>query len=84
MCCFPLDLLRTRVLSAPGNSGAVRHPLVLLGQIAQREGIPALYVGLMPALIAMAPSGAIYYTVYDVLKERHMCREAQREGESVQ
>lgn len=71
LCCFPLDVLRTRVLST-SNSHARGSPLAMLVNIAHREGISALYVGVAPALVAMVPSGAVYYWLYDALKEQHL------------
>jgi hypothetical protein len=71
LCCFPLDVLRTRILSMPSGQQA-GSPLGMLARIAHTEGIAALYVGCVPALVAMAPGGAIYYWMYDVLKERHL------------
>ena len=71
LCCFPLDVLRTRVFSAP--IGQRRgNPLAMLAGIVRNEGIPALYVGCAPALVAMVPSGAVYYWLYDMLKEKHL------------
>ncbi|KAK9813188.1 hypothetical protein WJX72_010359 [[Myrmecia] bisecta] len=67
--CFPLDVLRTRIM----GPGAHRHGGVLstLVSIVRNEGVQALYVGCLPAIMTIAPSGAIYYGVYDVLKESH-------------
>lgn len=44
----------------------------MLAGIVRNEGIPALYVGCAPALVAMVPSGAVYYWLYDMLKEKHL------------
>ena len=67
MTCFPLDLLRTRILANPGSHAGV---LSTARQIVRAEGLPALYYGCLPALISVAPSGAVFYGVYDVLKVR--------------
>ena len=37
-------------------------------KLVRTEGIGSLYVGLLPAIISMAPAGAVFYGVYDVLK----------------
>ncbi|EIE27433.1 hypothetical protein COCSUDRAFT_39101 [Coccomyxa subellipsoidea C-169] len=71
LCCFPLDVLRTRVLSAPISQREGNY-LAMLARIARKEGLPALYVGCAPALVAMVPSGAVYYWLYDMLKEKHL------------
>ena len=81
LLCFPLDVLRTRVMLAPKASQAARaHPLVTLATVARREGLPALWVGVVPALIAMAPSGAIFFGLFDVLKSVHLEGETRRTG----
>lgn len=36
--------------------------------LLQKEGPGSLYVGLLPAVISMAPAGAVFYGVYDLLK----------------
>jgi uncharacterized membrane protein YjjB (DUF3815 family) len=38
----------------------------------QTEGFFSLYKGLLPSLVAMAPSGAVYYGVYDMLKSTYL------------
>ena len=119
LTCFPLDVVRTRIMSAPiGSSPA---PLTLMRSIARTEvrtsvlhsrltvlrnfssvrrrrrrrrscmvkvawvvgglissntavcgagvqGFGALYAGVLPALISVAPSGAVFYGTYDLLK----------------
>ena len=70
-------------MAAPAGSPALRcHPLAFMALIARREGVPALYVGMLPALIAMGPSGAVYYGTYDALKSAHLRSEAARTGEA--
>jgi solute carrier family 25 phosphate transporter 23/24/25/41 len=50
----------------------------------RREGLGAFYRGFLPAIIAMTPNGAVYYTVYDRLKARRIKQiEAQRERDRV-
>lgn len=66
LTCFPLDVVRTRIMAAP--QGASPPPLTLMRSIARNEGLGALYSGCLPALISVAPSGAVFYGTYDVLK----------------
>lgn len=40
-----------------------------LVDIAKREGVKGLYRGLTPSLMALLPNWAVYFTVYDSLKE---------------
>ncbi|KAL0431940.1 UNVERIFIED_CONTAM: putative mitochondrial adenine nucleotide transporter BTL3 [Sesamum radiatum] len=68
--CIPMDTIRT-VMVAPGGEalggliGAFRHMI-------QTEGFFSLYKGLVPSIISMAPSGAVFYGVYDVLKSAYL------------
>lgn len=48
-----------------GLSGAFRHMI-------QTEGFFSLYKGLVPSVISMAPSGAVFYGVYDILKSAYL------------
>ncbi|KAL2343062.1 hypothetical protein Fmac_004347 [Flemingia macrophylla] len=87
LLCLPMDTIRT-VMVAPGGEalggviGAFRHMI-------KTEGFFSLYKGLVPSIISMAPSGAVYYGIYDILKSsflhspegmkriQHMKEEAQ-------
>jgi len=48
-----------------GVIGAFRHMI-------RTEGFFSLYKGLVPSIISMAPSGAVYYGVYDILKSAYL------------
>ncbi|KAK4489162.1 hypothetical protein RD792_004956 [Penstemon davidsonii] len=68
--CLPMDTIRT-VMVAPGGEalggliGTFRH-------MVQTEGFFSLYKGLIPSIISMAPSGAVFYGVYDILKSTYL------------
>jgi hypothetical protein len=79
LVCFPLDTLRTRMM-APGAHHRYGGPLATLRGIARHEGPGALYAGCVPAVIGMAPAGAVFYGVYDILKSRHLRGMAEAEG----
>ncbi|CAH8313197.1 unnamed protein product [Eruca vesicaria subsp. sativa] len=70
LLCLPLDTIRT-VMVAPGGEalggvvGAFRHMI-------QTEGFFSLYKGLVPSLVSMAPAGAVFYGVYDILKSSYL------------
>ncbi|KAK7358984.1 hypothetical protein VNO77_00927 [Canavalia gladiata] len=70
LLCLPMDTIRT-VMVAPGGEalggviGAFRHMI-------KTEGFFSLYKGLVPSIISMAPSGAVYYGVYDILKSAYL------------
>lgn len=48
-----------------GLIGTCRHMI-------QTEGFFSLYKGLVPSIISMAPSGAVFYGVYDILKSAYL------------
>ncbi|RDX66087.1 putative mitochondrial adenine nucleotide transporter BTL3, partial [Mucuna pruriens] len=70
LLCLPMDTIRT-VMVAPGGEalggviGAFRHMI-------KTEGFFSLYKGLVPSIISMAPSGAVYYGIYDILKSAYL------------
>ncbi|KAK6130661.1 hypothetical protein DH2020_035636 [Rehmannia glutinosa] len=68
--CLPLDTIRTRLVAPGGEAlggviGAFRH-------VVQNEGVFSLYKGLVPSILSMAPSGAVFYGVYDTLKSAYL------------
>ncbi|KAK3260244.1 hypothetical protein CYMTET_30786 [Cymbomonas tetramitiformis] len=77
VCFFPLDVIRTRIIA---NSKA--HSVVsMFSMIVAKEGAGALYRGLFPALLSMAPNGAVFYGTYDWLKTTHMRQMRHRHTE---
>jgi hypothetical protein len=72
MACFPLDVVRMRLMAPGGHKyGGM---IATLRGITRCEGWHALYAGCLPAVIGMAPAGAVYYGVYDNLKTSHLKR----------
>ncbi|KAK7410523.1 hypothetical protein VNO78_01366 [Psophocarpus tetragonolobus] len=68
--CLPLDTIRTKLVAPGGEAlggviGAFRYMI-------QTEGFFSLYKGLVPSIISMAPSGAVFYGVYDILKSAYL------------
>lgn len=68
--CLPMDTIRTKLVAPGGEAlggviGAFRHMI-------QTEGFFSLYRGLLPSIISMAPSGAVFYGVYDILKSAYL------------
>ncbi|KAI3757362.1 hypothetical protein L6452_04898 [Arctium lappa] len=68
--CLPLDTIRTKLVAPGGEAlggviGAFRH-------IIQTEGFLSLYKGLVPSILSMAPSSAVFYGVYDILKSAYL------------
>uniref|UniRef100_A0A5B7BFN7 Mitochondrial adenine nucleotide transporter BTL3 n=1 Tax=Davidia involucrata TaxID=16924 RepID=A0A5B7BFN7_DAVIN len=70
MLCIPMDTIRTKMVAPGGEAlggviGTFRHMI-------QTEGFFSLYKGLVPSIISMAPSGAVFYGVYDILKSAYL------------
>lgn len=62
--------IRTQLVAPGGEAlggviGAFRHMI-------QTEGFFSLYKGLVPSIMSMAPSGAVFYGVYDILKSAYL------------
>lgn len=80
MVCFPLDVLRTRLMAAtPHRYGGIWKTLT---GILRYEGVGALYAGCGPAIVGMAPAGAVFYGVYDLLKMHHLESGTLQDGSS--
>lgn len=62
--CFPLDVLRTRMMS-PAHSQTIAQTL---WHMIAHEGPSSFYTGCSPALMSMAMGGAVFYGTYDWLK----------------
>lgn len=56
---------------APGGE-ALGGVIGVFRHMIQTEGFFSLYKGLVPSIISMAPSGAVFYSVYDILKSAYL------------
>jgi len=73
LTCFPMDVLRTRLLTTGGKAkygGLIQCVKTMYAQ----EGLSTFYRGITPALVSMAPNAAVYYTIYDGLKLRRIAQ----------
>ncbi|KAF6140603.1 hypothetical protein GIB67_013896 [Kingdonia uniflora] len=68
--CLPMDTIRTKMV-APGGE-ALGGVIGTFQHMVQTEGFFSLYKGLGPSIISMAPSGAVFYGVYDILKAAYL------------
>ncbi|XP_031396552.1 probable mitochondrial adenine nucleotide transporter BTL3 [Punica granatum] len=68
--CLPMDTIRTTMV-APGGE-ALGGVIGTFHHIVRTEGFFSLYKGLVPSIVAMAPSGAVFYGVYDILKSAYL------------
>ncbi|XP_050214264.1 probable mitochondrial adenine nucleotide transporter BTL2 [Mercurialis annua] len=68
--CLPLDTIRTKIVAPGGeNLGGV---IGTFRYMIRTEGFFSLYKGLVPSIISIAPSGAVFYGVYDILKSAYL------------
>ncbi|KAB2036951.1 hypothetical protein ES319_D03G038800v1 [Gossypium barbadense] len=70
LLCLPMDTIRT-VMVAPGGE-ALGGLIGAFCHMIQTEGFFSLYKGLVPSIMSMAPSGAVFYGVYDILKSAYL------------
>lgn len=56
---------------APGGE-ALGGVISTFRHMIQAEGFFSLYKGLLPSIVSMAPSGAVFYGVYDILKSAYL------------
>lgn len=68
--CIPMDTIRTKMV-APGGE-ALGGVIEAFRHMIQTEGFFSLYKGIVPSIISMAPSGAVFYGVYDILKSAYL------------
>ncbi|KAK4353085.1 hypothetical protein RND71_028603 [Anisodus tanguticus] len=68
--CIPMDTIRT-VMVAPGGE-ALGGLIGAFSHMIRTEGFFSLYKGLVPSIISMAPSGAVFYGVYDIFKSAYL------------
>lgn len=79
--CFPLDVIRTRVLATHhhrhhhrthAHTHAREGVVAMTRSIIRNEGVGALYAGSLPALLSIVPSGAVFYGLFDLLKDSYL------------
>ncbi|KAJ1487977.1 mitochondrial carrier domain-containing protein [Baffinella frigidus] len=68
LVCHPIDTIRSQVAV---QTSATRAPIVsALTRTLQAEGVAGLYRGIGIAAVGSAPALALYFTTYEVAKER--------------
>lgn len=70
----PLDVIKTRLqvlglVNLPPTARGGGLIISSLKQIIKNEGYRGLYQGLSPTILALLPNWAVYFTVYDKLKD---------------
>jgi len=69
VCCYPLDLVRTRLTTEFPGQENYKGITDALMKIIRSEGVMGLYSGIAPTLFVAIPNFAISYSVYGTLKE---------------
>ena len=69
---FPIEMVQRRLQLQGATGGEILYKNMLdaLIKIARKEGVPALYAGLIPNYLKLIPAAAISFLVYEQLKER--------------
>jgi len=71
--CFPMDVIRTRLLTTGGKEKYGSF-LACVRTMRRQEGMSTFYRGITPALVSMVPNAAVYYSIYDGLKNRRLAQ----------
>ena len=68
----PIDTIKTRLQKTPGEPGqtAVSRVMTIAREMFKHEGFPALYKGITPRIMRVAPGQAVTFTVYEYLKTK--------------
>ena len=66
----PIDTIKTRLQRMPGEPGqsAIGRIQIIVKDMIKHEGVRALYQGITPRIMRVAPGQAVTFTVYEYLK----------------
>lgn len=69
---FPIEMVQRRLQlqGMAGNPVLYKNMVDAMVKIARKEGVPALYAGLLPNYLKLIPAAAISFYVYELLKEQ--------------
>ncbi|MCO5564993.1 hypothetical protein L7F22_018663 [Adiantum nelumboides] len=74
---FPVDTLKTRMQMARGSCGSVHSSVAkTFSSIIRAEGLVGLYRGIGAMALGACPAHAVYFSVYELCKERFGGNEA--------
>lgn len=67
----PLDTIKTRMQREGGVSteSSMKRFTRITGQLIQQEGVHALYKGITPRIMRVAPGQAVTFTVYEYIRD---------------
>ncbi|KAI4141856.1 MAG: hypothetical protein LQ340_007520 [Diploschistes diacapsis] len=68
----PIDTIKTRLQKTPAEPGesAISRVVNIARVMFKQEGFPALYKGITPRIMRVAPGQAVTFTVYEYLKTK--------------
>ena len=68
----PIDTIKTRLQKTPAEPGvsALSRITTITREMFKHEGLPALYKGITPRVMRVAPGQAVTFTVYEYLKDK--------------
>lgn len=68
----PIDTIKTRLQKTPAEPGvsAMSRITTITREMFKHEGLPALYKGITPRIMRVAPGQAVTFTAYEFLKEK--------------
>ncbi|KAI9030096.1 mitochondrial carrier domain-containing protein [Phycomyces nitens] len=67
--CAPLDVVKTRIMSAHAHDG--KHPLRIMIHMVKTEGFGSLFRGWMPAFVRLGPHTIVTFMVLERMREWH-------------
>jgi len=78
----PIDTIKTRLQKTPAEPGttAVSRIVTITRDMFKHEGFPALYKGITPRIMRVAPGQAVTFTVYEFLRGKIESSSLARSG----
>jgi len=78
--CYPMDVVRTRLV-VRGGTQKYKNILSCIRILYKEEGLASFYRGILPAMAQMTPNAAVYYSVYNSLKQYRLTQMKREEEE---
>lgn len=74
-------MAKTRLMTQSASDAVqYRGTLHALGRVAADEGVPALFRGVLPRILYLAPLASIVYSVYEMIARWILAMKARREA----
>ena len=78
--CYPMDVVRTRLV-VRGGTQKYKNIFSCVRILYKEEGLASFYRGILPAMAQMTPNAAVYYSVYNSLKQYRLTQMKHEEEE---